>query len=251
MSGSSVVPFADARACWLALDASTYAGTVAVVRGCDVVVEREVAMRGEREERLMPTVVEALGAAGVTPGGLAGVVCGAGPGSFTSLRIAASIAKGIAQATGTPLYAAPSLALLVGAVHPPLAPGRYLAALDALRGESYAAVVSIERDARGGGMVVGYDYRGVVPTGGLAELAHHGGATLLHGEGPRDAGEGVAPRARGVVALAQLIGEAGPVDLDVWEPDYGRKAEAQVKWEAAPGRALPSAVDTADVESGA
>ena len=30
------------------------------------------------------------------------------------------------------------------------------------------------------------------------------------------------------------------VDLDRWEPDYGRLAEAQVKWEATHGRPLPA-----------
>ena len=42
------------------------------------------------------------------------IVCGAGPGSFTSLRIAGSIAKGIAGGANRPLYAVPSMALMVG-----------------------------------------------------------------------------------------------------------------------------------------
>jgi tRNA threonylcarbamoyladenosine biosynthesis protein TsaB len=33
--------------------------------------------------------------------------------------------------------------------------------------------------------------------------------------------------------------ESGPVDLASWEPEYGRLAEAQVRWEAAHGRPLP------------
>jgi len=33
--------------------------------------------------------------------------------------------------------------------------------------------------------------------------------------------------------------ERPPVDLASWEPDYGRLAEAQVRWEAAHGRPLP------------
>jgi tRNA threonylcarbamoyladenosine biosynthesis protein TsaB len=37
--------------------------------------------------------------------------------------------------------------------------------------------------------------------------------------------------------LAAII-EAGPVNLASWEPDYGRLAEAQVRWEAAHGRPL-------------
>jgi tRNA threonylcarbamoyladenosine biosynthesis protein TsaB len=31
---------------------------------------------------------------------------------------------------------------------------------------------------------------------------------------------------------------SGPVDLAGWEPDYGRLAEAQVRWEAVHGRPL-------------
>jgi tRNA threonylcarbamoyladenosine biosynthesis protein TsaB len=39
--------------------------------------------------------------------------------------------------------------------------------------------------------------------------------------------------------MAAAIEEDGPVNLAAWEPIYGRMAEAQVKWEAAHGRALP------------
>ena len=70
----------------LALDASTYAGSVAVLRGRAVLAECTVAMRGEREERLMPAVAEALAEVGASPRDVAEVVCGGGPGSFTNLR---------------------------------------------------------------------------------------------------------------------------------------------------------------------
>ena len=129
----------------LAIDAATYHGSVAVLRGAVVAAEREVAMRGEREERLMPAVAEALTAAGAGVGEVGRVVCGGGPGSFTSLRIAAAIAKGIAAARGVPLYEVPSLALIV-AGHP-LPMGRYLAVLDAMREEAY--VTGYERTAAG------------------------------------------------------------------------------------------------------
>jgi tRNA threonylcarbamoyladenosine biosynthesis protein TsaB len=39
--------------------------------------------------------------------------------------------------------------------------------------------------------------------------------------------------------MLESIVEGGPVDLASWEPDYGRLAEAQVRWEAEHGRALP------------
>jgi len=37
--------------------------------------------------------------------------------------------------------------------------------------------------------------------------------------------------------LNQII-DAGPIAIETWEPDYGRLAEAQVRWEAAHGRPL-------------
>ena len=40
--------------------------------------------------------------------------------------------------------------------------------------------------------------------------------------------------------LLDMPGAIERVDLDRWEPDYGRLAEAQVKWEAAHGRPLPA-----------
>jgi hypothetical protein len=46
------------------------------------------------------------------------------------------------------------------------------------------------------------------------------------------------PHARGVAAMLAACVAEGPVDLDAWEPSYGRLAEAQVKWEAAHGRPL-------------
>jgi hypothetical protein len=69
-------------------------------------------------------------------------------------------------------------------------------------------------------------------------LASATGATIVGGGGGSFAGGVEAtPLARDVVALkdGELL---HPVELSSWEPDYGRLAEAQVKWEAAHGRAL-------------
>ncbi len=234
----------------LALDASTYVGSVAVIADSEVVAECEAAMRGEHEERLMPAVVDTLTAAGIALVDVDRVVCGAGPGSFTSLRIAGSIAKGLALGGGLPLYAVPSLALLVGARVRPS--GSYVAAMDAMRGEWYAGVYTVER---GGGhrpsnaisvseaqpvrVVPGMDVRLMAATHG-ARLV---GATLSidgeTGESATTTDPMDRPHARGVVSLHPSL-QIGPVDLGMWEPVYGRLAEAQVKWEAAHGRPLAS-----------
>ena len=119
----------------LALDAALPVGTVAVLDGARLVAERAVAMKGAHEERLFPAVLAALADAGATPRDVARVVCGAGPGSFTSLRIAASIAKGLATGAGATLAAVSSHALVIaGAPAGAVPAGRYLVATDALRG---------------------------------------------------------------------------------------------------------------------
>lgn len=212
----------------LAIDASTYAGTVAVIDGEHVIGERTVAMRGAREERLMPAVAECLSLCGWPRVMVGQIVCGEGPGSFTSLRIAGSIAKGLAESLGVPLLSVPSLALIVAGV-PGLKAGRYLAALDAMRGESYLSHVEAGDDGR----LVSVGEVGLAPSSELQVFA--AGATLI--------GPGLAvdahPHARGVAQMMET-GLLTAVDLDRWEPRYGRLAEAQVKWEAAHGRPLPA-----------
>ena len=48
------------------------------------------------------------------------------------------------------------------------------------------------------------------------------------------------PHARGALAVAGSWAALPALALDAWEPAYGRLAEAQVKWESAHGRPLPT-----------
>ena len=219
----------------LAIDASTYRGTVAVLRGEAVLAEGEVAMRGELEERLMPAVRETMMRAGLAIDAVDQVVCGEGPGSFTSLRIAASIAKGIATACGVPLYPVSSLFLIAAAARPPLAEGAYLCVADAMRGECYATDVY----AAGAGVIVHETSVRMVRAANFADER----ALERQVVGPNVPGvdRELWPHARGVAADLVRLSGCPPASLDAWEPSYGRLAEAQVKWEEAHGRALPTA----------
>lgn len=220
----------------LAVDGSTYAGTVALISGRDVIAERSlpdsgIPARGQRGEDFMPMVVECMAEAGVPVRDLERVICGAGPGSFTSLRIAASIAKGIAAGIGCPLFAVSSLLLIparsdVGA-------GSYVAVLPAMRGESYVMDADIADD---GNISTDGTVR-LVPTPDVEKIADESGRALI---GP-GFGKDIKPHARGVARMLDQIVAAGACELNTWEPAYGRLAEAQVKWEAAHGR--PLAVD--------
>lgn len=214
----------------LALDASTYTGTVAVIAGGTVLAERETAMRGEQEERLMPAVAEALADAAVAPLDVRRVVCGAGPGRFTSLRIAVAIGKGIASAAGAELVAVPSLLLIVAGARSPLPAGHYLPVLDAMRGDCFVAHIEITA----GGELVERAPARLVARHAIPDLARDRMARVI------GAGESIdgRPHARGAVLLGGRVAMPPTVDLATWEPDYGRLAEAQLKWELTHGRTL-------------
>jgi tRNA threonylcarbamoyladenosine biosynthesis protein TsaB len=212
----------------LAIDAATSRGTVALLRGREVLVSREVMMRAEDEERLMPAVAACCDEAGVAPRDLARVVCGAGPGSFTSLRIAASIAKGTVAAVGSELYAVSSLALTVAARAALLPKGKYLSVLDAYRNEFFAQFVEI---TRAGKIRFDEEFR-IVPAAELATVAVDAAARVIGPQQELDAW----PRADGVAALFTAVLSAGAVDLVAWEPNYGRAPEGEVRWDRAHGR---------------
>lgn len=219
----------------LAIDASTYAGSAALVRGSAVLAECTVAMRGELEERLMPAIAAMMERASVRPDAITAIVCGAGPGSFTSLRIAASIAKGLAVSLDRPLYSVSSLMLVVAGAEPALPPGRYAVFVDAMRGELYAATV--EQPAHEEPAMV--SPVAIIRAGDADAYAGAADAVAI---GP-EIGSGSSPHARGVARVAppgRSRSSLSKADVALWEPDYGRLAEAQVRWEAAHGRALPA-----------
>jgi tRNA threonylcarbamoyladenosine biosynthesis protein TsaB len=214
----------------LVLEAATYVGSVALLDGARLLGDRTVAMRGREHEALMPATAVLLAEHGIAPTSLGRVVCGAGPGSFTSLRIAGGIAKGLAMAAGAPLVPVSSLALVVASHEPPAA-GRYLAAIDALRGEHYVALYEIGS----GGDISAIASTRLVPSASVAAVAAEEGARAV---GPGQGERSVDPHARGAARLTALIDATSPADLASWEPAYGRLAEAQVKWEATHGRPL-------------
>ncbi|HEV7595269.1 MAG TPA: tRNA (adenosine(37)-N6)-threonylcarbamoyltransferase complex dimerization subunit type 1 TsaB [Gemmatimonadaceae bacterium] len=223
----------------IALDGSTYQGSVAVIRDSRVVAERTLgggeAGSGKRDagrgDALMPAIAECLNEVAIERDAIARIVCGAGPGSFTSLRVAGSVAKGLAVGYGVDLYAVSSLILTVAGARPPLSEGEYLSVLDAMRGEYFAAKVTLLADQA----VIQREPTAMVGPEDLAELAERNPHVRVVGPGQA---LDFRPHARGVAPLLESLVEQGPVDLASWEPDYGRLAEAQVRWEAAHGRPL-------------
>ncbi len=208
----------------LALDASAGDATIAVFDDTRLLSATGAPLNDRRVDPLLPAIVRALHDAGCSVKDLRRVVCGDGPGGFTALRLAAASAKGIVRGTGAEFWVTPSLALVATAAEPALGPGGYLALLDARRGECYAAGVIVAADGR---ITHCDDCRRITRDAALEYAMTHSLTPI----GPDEA-LALRPHARGLGRLmwqGDLVRRADPAQ---WEPEYGRLAEAQVRWEA-------------------
>jgi tRNA threonylcarbamoyladenosine biosynthesis protein TsaB len=126
----------------LAIDTSTEYCSVALLHGGTLASREERA--GQRHSELLLPMVEALLAeAGMQLARLDGIAFGAGPGSFTGLRIACGVAQGLALGAGVPVVPVGTLLALAHAGNV----ARVLACLDARMGEIYHG--AYERDGDG------------------------------------------------------------------------------------------------------
>ncbi len=233
---------------WLAFDTATDRASIALGTGEADIVETEVAGSRRHAAALVPAVEELLRRRGVTLGDLRGIALADGPGSFTGLRVGASVAKALVQTRGLELWTAPSLMLRAAGV---AADGALvLAVADALRGDAYAAAYrftgsrvetvlapTVRRpDVLAAETPVPDLLVGDVPPALLESLERWSGRTMIRAP----AG---APHARWLIALTARPGGAARVEaVTGWEPVYGRPAEAQVRWEMTHGRPLPGSV---------
>jgi tRNA threonylcarbamoyladenosine biosynthesis protein TsaB len=226
---------------WLALETATSVGSVAIWRD-GLAIECSFNIRGSHSERVLPAVDHALEVSGTLPGEITAFVVGSGPGSFTGVRVAASMAKGWTAARGTPLFAYSSLLALAAGTG---VSGPVCAAFDARRGEVYAACYELS-------------HRG--PTERLApaawrledllgELARHGLTPTFVGDGARAYRDKIAegltgavvlpehldiPRAASLLWLRSVAPALGHVGQpDEWEPLYVR--DWRVPGEREPG----------------
>ncbi len=130
----------------LAFDSSTLALSVACCAGDRIAARAEHVGQGH-SERLLPLVDEVLREAGVALADLDAIAFGAGPGSFTGVRIACGVAQGLALGAGVPLVPVPTLAALAQTAFERHGARRVIACLDARMREVYVA--AYERDGEG------------------------------------------------------------------------------------------------------
>lgn len=129
----------------LALDTATEICAVALVRDAEV-IERVEHVDQRHSQRLIPMAQSLLAEAGIGLSALDAVAFGAGPGSFTGLRIACGVAQGLAYAIDRPVVAVGNLeALALDAARAVPGARRVATAIDARMGECYWAVFQVHR----------------------------------------------------------------------------------------------------------
>ena len=99
----------------LALDTSSVACTVALQRG-DNILERHEEQPREHTQLLMPMIRSLLEETATDLSDLDAIVLGNGPGSFIGMRIAASVAQGLAFGSGIHIIPISSLAAVAAQV---------------------------------------------------------------------------------------------------------------------------------------
>ncbi len=219
----------------LGLDTSTSMTSVAVLDSeRDARVATAESAHGGRGADVLVHVDRACRELGVAPRAIEAVAIGAGPGSFTGLRIGMATAKGIAFAAGCPVWAVSSLAALAWDARADLA----CAALDARRGEIYAGCY--RRDDTLG--VIALAAERVLAPGELASWVASVVGTSAHVSYTGDAldayADALAPLRAGWQArtpsgraVAELALRGARVDVLVaGTPTYIRPSEAEVMY---------------------
>jgi tRNA threonylcarbamoyladenosine biosynthesis protein TsaB len=158
----------------LAIDTSSLACSVALLVD-DTVTERHAEQAKEHTRLLVPMIRELLDEAALASEDLDAIVLGNGPGSFIGMRIAASVAQGLAYGSATPIAPVSSLAAVAAEVFSGTDAADVVVAQDAHMNEVYLG--AFRRD-RSGLAVPIFDERLHTPTP-IEELDEAGADTRI------------------------------------------------------------------------
>lgn len=218
----------------LAIESATNTGSAAVGREGALVAEVVSNLRSRHSATLLPSVDLALRNAESSRDELDAVVVGAGPGSFTGVRIAAATAKGIAHALEIPLFA---YSTLLCQAAPWLETGRtVLSLIDARHRQVYAAAYRLDEVLESPLPDASLDLDEVIERcAGLGSVIVCGDAVRRHRAEIADRLDAVfpaamftSPRASSLLWLQQRFPELGVVESAAeWEPDYHRASGAE------------------------
>lgn len=220
----------------LAIESATEACSVALLVDGDVRERFEFAPR-RHAELVLPMAEALLAEAGLGKRALDAIAVGRGPGAFTGVRLAVSIAQGLAYGLGRPVVPVSTLAALAlvardgyerAAIAPAQPADAVLAAIDARMDELYAAVFALDSD-------------GLVAPLGEEQLSRASSLAVPAGRRWIAAGSGLS--AHGDTLRARLQGERGALLAEL--PDLLPRASAVARLAArdyAAGRTVDPAL---------
>jgi tRNA threonylcarbamoyladenosine biosynthesis protein TsaB len=135
-----------------ALDTSTAAMAMAIVRGDEVLGEVQSMAERNHSVEVVSKFKALMADCGVTADTLDGIVVGRGPGSYTGMRIGVTVAKTLAWAWNKPIVGVSSLEALAYGSMPAGADSDehwYVPLMDARRGQVYTAAFAAGAEIEG------------------------------------------------------------------------------------------------------
>ncbi len=125
----------------LILDSSTKILYVALVKDNNILFEKYIEGKNDHAKNIVFTVDEALKASGIDSFKLDRIIVGYGPGSYTGVRMAVTVAKMMAVFANVKLYTISSLLLMASG-----SKGVIKASIDARRGNAFAGIFDTLND---------------------------------------------------------------------------------------------------------
>jgi tRNA threonylcarbamoyladenosine biosynthesis protein TsaB len=222
----------------LGIDTTTRCGSVGLVEEEQILSDVLLNIPVTHSERILDAIGLVLKQSGTKLEDLDAWAISLGPGSFTGLRIGASVVKGLSFATGKPVAGVPSLDVLSSQI----APTPYLICpiLDARKGEVYTAFYRYQEDV----LHRLTAYQALRPEDLLRKMEEK---TIFVGDGVRTYGGFIRaaapslalfptdclhlPRGSAVARLGlERLREKERLDLSSFSPIYVRPSEAEIKW---------------------
>lgn len=145
LSGLGIENTSDKMTRMLCIDASTEACSVALLNGAEMTERYELAPR-QHAKLLLPMINELLSQSGLVLTQLDAIACHVGPGAFTGIRIAVSVAQALAYGSNLPTIALSSLANLAQQGVDTDESADYWCAIDARMQEVYFAAYRMNED---------------------------------------------------------------------------------------------------------
>lgn len=195
----------------LALETSWSTGSVALFTQGRLLSERSISEGMRHGRDLVPVVSELVDAAGLSPQDINAVAVSAGPGSFTGLRIAATVARMLAWQNSAATVAVPTLQAIAAQAAELARRGgnsEIVAVGDALRGGIYAARFAVPAE----GVAGPPQYIATETVGPAEEIAEAiAEDSLITGDGLK--------------RFAALFGRYVHAPADIWHPTAAMTGE--------------------------